>query len=102
MLLERRIGLDIARLCGVTTGTKKKKIQWGTVIFTGILAGISGWGAWDISRHRFQWWSLPLWIFTGLTVISIFGQFTNREIPEQEPTVGEAPGSSDRYATKSS
>lgn len=83
--MESRIGLDVARLCEVPTGNEKKPILWGTVAVSAILAGGAGWWAWELSTHRFNWWSVPLWIVAGLMVISLFGQFTNREIPQQQP-----------------
>lgn len=82
--LESRVALDIARLSGVPTTNPKKPIPWSSIVLAGLFAlGFGGWGA-ALNRNTYNWWSLPLFVLAGLMVISIAGQFMNREIPPSE------------------
>lgn len=82
--LESRVGLDVARLAGVPTINAKKPIPWSGVSMATVLSIIFAvWGA-LLSRQTYNWWSLPLWVFAGLMLISVIGQFTDRDIPQTQ------------------
>lgn len=83
--LASRIALDVAQLAGVRLGSRKRPIQWGSVVLVGVLAlGLGVWTA-SLNLGGFRLISLLPGVFATLFLLSFLGQFVNREIPDEEP-----------------
>lgn len=84
--LQGKIAVDVARLAGQRLGNPKKPIPWGSVIFAGLLAvGFGAWTYW-LDHDGFVWYSVFPALGALLFLMSIAGQFMNRELPTSEQT----------------
>ena len=82
--LQGKIAVDVARLAGQRLGNPKKPIPWGSVVFAALLA--VGFGIWTYSLDHdgFVWYSVFPALVAVLFLISVAGQFMNRELPTNE------------------
>lgn len=82
--MKGRVVVDLARLAGHELGTRKKPIQWGSVVLAALL-GI-GFGLWTylLNDDGFVWYSVFPGTIAALMLISLLGLFTNRELPPDE------------------
>jgi hypothetical protein len=82
--LQGKIAVDVARLAGQRLGNPKKPIMWGSVVLAALLAvGFGGWTYW-LDHDGFVWYSAFPALAAFLFMISIAGQFMNRELPTSE------------------
>ncbi len=89
--LRGRITVDVARLSGQELGASKKPIPKGGLIMASILMlGFAYW-TYVINARGFVWYSVFPGTVALLSVISILGMTTNRELAEGE-RVGLPPG----------
>jgi hypothetical protein len=81
--LQGKVALDVAKLAGQPLGTPKKPIPKGSAVLAVILgAGFSFW-TYYIVRDGFVWYSVFPGIAAFLMFVSIFGMFTDRDLPPE-------------------
>ncbi|SEG46255.1 hypothetical protein SAMN05216223_105314 [Actinacidiphila yanglinensis] len=104
--LSGRVALDVARLAKQPLGNPKRPISKGGVTLATVVA--AGFGLWTytLDKGGFVWYSLFPGTVVAITLFSILGMTTNREIPqdEGEPAKSELPtarsGDSDSAETE--
>jgi hypothetical protein len=82
--LQGQIAVDIARLAGHKLGTDKKPVPKGSVFLAVVLAAAFGGWTFLIVRDGFVWWAVFPGFAAFLFVVSVFGMFTDRDIPPEE------------------
>jgi hypothetical protein len=79
--LKGKVVLDVAKLAGQPLGTPKKPIPKGSMAFAGVLAIGFSYLTYYIVRNGFVWYSVFPGIVAFLLFVSIFGMFTERDVP---------------------
>jgi hypothetical protein len=83
-LLQQRVSLDVALLAGAKL-VNKTPIPWGGVVFSALSGLGFAWLTYYLNVDRFNWFSILTGTLSFLMFMSFYGQFINREIPEEVP-----------------
>lgn len=84
--LGGKVALDIARLAGQPLGQRKKPLPKGSIVMAAVLGLVFGALTGFIVRDGFVWYAIFPGTISALCLISIFGMFMGREIPDDPAT----------------
>lgn len=79
--LRGKVEIDVAKLAGQPIGNPKKPIPWTAIVFAVIFCGGLSFWTYYLDRNQLSWFSLITGSFAFLFAISIYGMFSNRELP---------------------